>query len=136
MIAHGEIAGLVSISPIVTRAGADPIIDAVSVSAAAARYLGSADARNPLASPLHADLANLPPLLIQVGDAEVFLDDATRLAEKAKFAGVDVTIEVWPDAIHVWHIFAGMLPEGQQAIDRIGEWVRSRVRVSAGNGEA
>ena len=59
-----------------------------------------------------------------MGDSEVFLDDATRLDAKAKAAGVDVTLEVWPEMVHVWHIFAAMLPEGQQAIDRIGVFVR------------
>jgi phosphinothricin tripeptide acetyl hydrolase len=110
-----------------TRAAVDPIIDPASMSAAGLRYVGSADVRTPLASPIYADLARLPQLLIQAGDAEVFLDDATRLAEKAKAAGVDVTLEIWPEMVHVWHIFAAMLPEGQQAIDRIGEWVRARV---------
>jgi phosphinothricin tripeptide acetyl hydrolase len=115
----------------ITRAAADPIIDPASVSAAAARYLAQAHPRTPLASPLYADLTDLPPMLLQVGDAEVFLNDATRLARTAEAAGVDVTLEVWPDVIHVWHIFAAMLPEGQQAIDRVGEWVRSRVVAGA-----
>ena len=72
---------------------------------------------------IFADFEGLPPLLIQVGDAEVLLDDATRTAERAKSAGVDVKIEVWPEMVHVWHVFAKILPEGQQAIDRIGEFV-------------
>ncbi|HXK06913.1 MAG TPA: alpha/beta hydrolase, partial [Verrucomicrobiae bacterium] len=74
-------------------------------------------------SPLYADLTGLPPLLIHVGDAEILLDDSTRIAERAKAAGVDVTLEVWPEMVHVWHVFAKILPEGQQAIDRIGEFV-------------
>jgi acetyl esterase/lipase len=115
-----------------TRAAADPIIDPAGVSAAAARYLAQAHPRTPLASPLYADLTDLPPMLIQVGDAEVFLNDATRLADRAEAAGVDVTLEVWPDVIHVWHIFAAMLPYGQQALDRVGEWMRSRVVAGAG----
>ncbi len=65
-------------------------------------------------------------MLIHVGDAEVLLDDSTRLAERAKAAGVDVTLEVWPEMIHVWQFFAAILPEGQQAIDRIGAFVRER----------
>ena len=110
-----------------TRAAADPIIDPASASAAARRYLGSSDARTPLASPLYAELGGLPQMLLQVGDSEVFLDDARRLATKAKAAGVDTTLDVWPEMVHVWHIFAAMVPEGQQAIDRAGDWVRSRV---------
>ena len=87
-------------------------------------YLGEADPRTPLASPIHADLSGLPPLLIQVGAAEGLLDDAKRLAEHAKADGVDVVLETWNDMIHVWHNFAAVLPEGRQAIDRIGQFVQ------------
>ncbi len=66
----------------------------------------------------------LPPLLIQVGSAETLLDDSTRLAERAKAAGVEVTLDVWDDMVHVWHMFAPILAEGQQAIDRAGEYIR------------
>ncbi|MBC8476798.1 MAG: alpha/beta hydrolase [Dehalococcoidia bacterium] len=90
-------------------------------------YLGGVDARTPLASPIFADLKGLPPLLIQVGGAEELLDDSTRLAERAEAVGVDVTLESWEDMFHVWHSYAGMLPEGQQAIDRIGEFVREKM---------
>ena len=86
-------------------------------------YVGNADPKNPLASPLHADYHGLPPLLIQVGSTETLLDDSTRVAEKAKAAGVEVDLEVWDDMIHVWHVFAKLLPEGQQAIDRVGQYV-------------
>jgi len=54
----------------------------------------------------------------------VLFDDATRLAERAKLAGVDVVLEPWEDMIHMWHFFAAMLPEGQQAIDRIGDFIK------------
>ncbi|MYD53590.1 MAG: alpha/beta hydrolase [Chloroflexi bacterium] len=87
------------------------------------QYLGGADAENPLASPLYADYAGLPPLLMQVGGAEMLLSDTTRAAERARAAGVDVVEEVWDDMFHVWHQFAPLLPEGQQAIDRIGEFI-------------
>ena len=65
-------------------------------------------------------------MLIHVGDAEILLDDATRVAERAKLAGVDVELEVWDDMIHVWHVFAKLLPEGHQAIDKIGKFVIAR----------
>ena len=78
----------------------------------ASQYLGGADADNPLASPLYADYAGLPPLLLQVGDAEVLLADTTRVTEKARAAGVDVVEEVWDEMFQVWHQFAPMLPEG------------------------
>jgi acetyl esterase/lipase len=107
-----------------TKAAVDPMIQGKAIAEGAKAYLAGADPRTPLAAPLYADLAGLPPLLIQVGTAEVLLDDSTRLAERARSAGVDVTLEPWDDMIHVWQIFAAMLPEGQQAIDRIGEFVR------------
>jgi acetyl esterase/lipase len=87
-------------------------------------YLGGAHPRTPLAAPLHADLRGLPPLLVHVGTAETLLDDAVRVSERAREAGVDVTYEAWEDMIHVWHLFAPMLPEGQQAIERVAEWAR------------
>jgi len=108
---------------IVTKADVDPLLQRDSLLMMARNYLGDADPRTPLASPIHADLTGLPPLLIQVGTAEVLLDDARRLAEKAESAGVEVVLEPWEDMIHMWHSFAAMLPEGQQAIDRIGEFV-------------
>ncbi len=98
----------------------DPMVDKEGLLGMAKKYVGEHDPRNALASPLHGDFHGLPPLLIQVGGAEILLDDATRVAERAKKAGVKVDLEVWPDMIHVWHVFAKILPEGQQAIDKIG----------------
>ena len=89
----------------------------------AKRFAPKAELRNPLVSPVHADLGGLPPLLIQVGAAESLLDDSLRVAERARAAGVDVTLEVWPDMIHAWHVFAPMLEEGRRAIVRIGSFV-------------
>lgn len=110
-----------------TKAEVDPMTQREDILQLAKAYLGDADPRTPLAAPLYADLRGLPPLLIQVGTAEVLLDDATRLAERARSAGVDVALELWDDMFHMWHFFAAMLPEGQQAIDRIGEFIRSAV---------
>ena len=73
-------------------------------------YLGGHAATDPLASPLFADPAGLPPLLIHVGAIETLLDDATRFAAAAEAAGVDVTLEVWPEMIHVWHAFGATVP--------------------------
>jgi len=89
-------------------------------------YLAGRDPKTPNASPLFADLRGLPPLLIHVGTAETLLDDSTRFAERARAAGVDVELEVWDDMIHVWHAFAFLLPEGQQAVERIGQYLRRR----------
>ena len=108
----------------VTKAEIDPVVNKENILMLAKAYLGDTDPCTPLASPLYADLAGLPPLLIQVGTAECLFDDARRLADRATAAGVDVTLEPWDDMIHIWHMFAAILPEGQQAIDRIGEFVR------------
>jgi acetyl esterase/lipase len=88
-------------------------------------YLSGADPRTPLASPLYGDFSGFPPLLIQVGDHEVLLNDSTRLAEKAKSADVEVKLEVEPEMFHDFQHFAPLFPEAQQAIDRIGGFIRS-----------
>ena len=106
-----------------TKAAKDPMVEFAGLNRMAKAYLGDADPKNPLASPLYGDYRGLPPMLIQVGEAEVLLDDSTRVAEKAKAAGVKVELEAWDDMIHVWHVFAKILPEGQQAIDKIGKYV-------------
>ncbi len=112
----------------VTRADADPMVQRDTLLEMTRTYLGDTDPRSPLASPIYADLTGLPPLLIQVGTAEVLYDDAKRLAEKAESAGVEVVLEPWEDMIHMWHSFAHMLPEGQQAIDRMGEFVQKHAK--------
>jgi epsilon-lactone hydrolase len=108
---------------ITTKAARDPMVDQASLKQMAKVYVGDHDPRDPLVSPLHGDYSGLPPLLIQVGEAEVLLDDSTRVAERAKDAGVKVELEAWDDMMHVWHVFAKILPEGQQAIDKIGRFV-------------
>lgn len=107
-----------------TKAAGDPIVKREFLRFLAKQYIGDRDPRTPLAAPLYADLHGLPPLLIQVGSSETLLDDSTRVTERAKAAGVDVILEVWDDMIHVWQLFAPILPEGQQAIERIGEFIR------------
>jgi acetyl esterase/lipase len=107
-----------------TRAALDPMIQREPLLRTAAAYLGGADPRSPLAAPLYADAAGLPPLLLQVGTSETLLDDSVRFAERATAAGVDVTLEPWEEMIHVWHMFADLLPEGQQAIERMGDFIK------------
>lgn len=106
------------------KAEVDPVVTPDGIAWMAKFYMGDADPRTPLISPLYADLQGLPPLLIQVGTSEVLLDDSTRLAECARAAGVNVTLEPWEDMVHVWQFFAAMLPEAREAIDRIGEFIR------------
>ena len=111
---------------IVSRSEIDPIIrNTALLPGIVELYLSGTDPQAPLASPLYGDFLGFPPLLMQVGDNEVLLDDSTRLAEKAKSAGVDVKLEIEPEMFHNFQHFAPFLPEAQQAIDRIGEFVRS-----------
>jgi epsilon-lactone hydrolase len=107
-----------------TKSKADPVVQKEGLLGMAAAYLQGKDAHTPLAAPLYADLKGLPPLLIQVGDAETLLDDSTRFEARAKSARVSTKLEVWPEMIHVWQIFASFLPEGQEAIEGIGKFVR------------
>lgn len=110
-----------------TRAPFDPLSDPKGLQQMADYYLNGADPRTPLASPLYADLTGLPPLLMQAGTDEIFQDDSVQVAEKARAAGVDVTLEVAPGMIHVFQVYASMLPEAADAIERIGAFVRGRV---------
>ena len=114
-----------------SRAALDPMVQREGLVAMADIYLDGADPRTPLAAPLYADLNGLPPLLIQVGTSETLYDDATRLAERAEAAGVETCFESWEEMIHVWHLFAPMLDDGQRAIERIGEFVRAQTAVTA-----
>lgn len=104
----------------------------LGIRAMARRFAPVEQHSHPLVSPVHADLTGLPPLLIQVGAAETLLDDSLRVAESARSRGVLVALEVWPDMIHAWHVFAPILEEGRQAIARIGEFVRQHTRESKG----
>jgi epsilon-lactone hydrolase len=105
-----------------SKAATDPIVKRAGVDEMARAYVGAADRRTPLASPLFADLRGLPPLLIHVGSEEVLLDDSVQLAERAKAAGVDTTLEVWDQMIHVWHWFLPLLDEAEQAVAAIGQF--------------
>jgi len=90
-------------------------------------YLGDTggDPRDPLASPLYADLRGLPPLLIHVGADETLRDDSTELAARARAAGVRVELKIWPAVPHVWQLFHPFVPEGRESLDRAGEFLIS-----------
>lgn len=113
------------------KAAADPNITAAAIATRAADYLAGADPAAPLASPLFADLAGLPPLLIQAGSHEVLLDDSTRLAAKAAADNVDVTLEVTPGVPHVFQAFAAILPEADAALNRIARFTRDHLEARA-----
>lgn len=109
-----------TLDPMVSRAGLDLMAEA---------YLGGAGARTVLASPLFAeDLAGLPPVMIEVGEVEVLLDDATALADRLRTSGVEVSLTVWPEMIHVFQAFPGeLLPEADRSIAAVGEFLSDRI---------
>jgi monoterpene epsilon-lactone hydrolase len=108
------------------RADQDPISTPAMLRQFAADYLAGADPKTPLASPLFASLTGLPPLLIQVGTADLLLSDSERLAAAATHAGVDVTLQIGEGLPHVYQLLLGT-PEAAQATDQIGKFLRARV---------
>ena len=122
-----------------TRKEIDPMVTYDLIKPMGETYVGpDGDLRAPTACPIHADLTGLPPLLIQVGSAEVLYSDSETLANNARAAGVEATLEEWPDMVHVWHLFFPALSEGRDAINRIGEFVKEKLpthssRASASN---
>jgi acetyl esterase/lipase len=105
----------------------DPLLPLDGLIGMAGLYAGEDHLRNPLAAPLHGDYSGLPPLLIQVGTRELLLDDARRVADRARAAGVDVTLEVEEGLIHVWQLFGPDVPESREAVERIGAFVQTHV---------
>ncbi|MCP4749792.1 MAG: alpha/beta hydrolase [Proteobacteria bacterium] len=110
-----------------TKAKEDPMVQKDSLLEMAQVYLGDANAKTPLAAPLYADLSGLPPMLIQVGTAETLLDDANRLARRAKEAGVEVVLESWQEMFHVWQVMVSMVPESKDAVDGIAGFIEKHV---------
>jgi monoterpene epsilon-lactone hydrolase len=110
-----------------TKEAADPMVQKAGLLGMAGLYLSGADPRSPLAAPIYADLAGLAPLLIQVGAAETLLDDAIRLAKVAGAADVRVDLQIWPEMVHVWHIFHPELKAGRRAIEEGGAFVRAMI---------
>lgn len=119
-----------------TRAATDPIHQRPMILAMARNYLGAdGDARDPLVSPLFADaadLAALPPMLMQVGDLETVRSDSTAFAERARAAGAQVELEIWDDMIHVFQQFPSELAQAREAIDHIGAFVRRHFDAAPG----
>lgn len=101
-----------------SHANKDPMVTKEMLVLFAGRYRGRADARTPMVSPIYGDLSGLPPLFIQVGTAEVLLDDSLMLAKAAAKADVQVSLEVWPEAMHLWQCSFPIVPEGQEALSR------------------
>lgn len=97
------------------------------IAPSARMYLGETDPRDPLASPLYADLSGLPPMLIHVGADEVLRDDSTRLAEHAKAGGVRVELKVWPVVPHAWQLAPKKIPEARKSLRESADFLRSLV---------
>jgi epsilon-lactone hydrolase len=114
-----------------SMADRDPMVKRKGLQRMADWYVGSADATDPLASPHFADPTGLPPLLVHAGEVEALRADAVRFADRAAAAGVDVTLEVWPEMIHVWHVFGPRVPEAEAAVTRIAEFVAARLDLAA-----
>jgi monoterpene epsilon-lactone hydrolase len=110
-----------------SKAAIDPLIQKSYLQELAAAYLSGADPKNPLVSPLRADLSGLPPLLTQVGSAETLLDDAVRIVARAGAADVEASLEIWPHMIHVWPLFADQLAAGRAALASAGAFVRTKL---------
>lgn len=103
-------------SSMTTREGIDPTVSLAGLDLMAKTFLNGALKNNPDASPVFADVRGLPPIMVQIGESEVMLSDAMRLARHLAENRVRVTLEVWPGMFHVWHMFAAILPEGMQAL--------------------
>jgi acetyl esterase/lipase len=111
-----------------TRADADPLFTRPQVAELVHSYLGSADAKLPLASPLHGRLAGMPPVRIHVGDDEVLLDDSLRYIERAVAGGVDARADVWMGMPHGFPGSIGKLKAAAKALDAIGAFLVERLR--------
>lgn len=112
-------------STMTSKAAVDPLIQRDYLTELAGAYLHGLDPLNPLVSPIHADLRGLPPMLIQVGSAETLLSDSIALAARVGEADVRVTLQVWPEMIHAWHLFHPQLAAGREALQEVGWFVRA-----------
>jgi len=86
-------------------------------------------------SPLFGDLSDLPPTLVQASDREMLFDDSLRYVNKARVQGSSVTLQIWPDMVHVWQMFQHVLPEAKHAIDEVAAFIAAS-RASASKNEA
>ncbi|MEJ2256811.1 MAG: alpha/beta hydrolase [Woeseiaceae bacterium] len=108
-----------------TRADLDPWFDPADLPVVVDHYCPGEDLRNPLLSPVFANVAGLPPALLQVGDAEILLSDSTRFADNLQEAGIDTELQVFPEMWHVFQLFVGHMPESGAAIDKIGRYIEA-----------
>jgi epsilon-lactone hydrolase len=108
-----------------SKSAIDPLIHKEYLEELAGAYLPAGmNRKDPRISPLYADLARLPPTLIQVGSAETLLDDSTRFAAAAGAADISVTLEIWPHMIHAWPMWNARLEPGRRALASAGAFIR------------
>src|SRR6266478_5695928 len=110
-----------------TRADADPLFTRPQVAELVHSYLGSADAKHPLASPHHGRLSGMPSIRVHVGDDELLLDDSLRYVERAVAAGVDARVDIWEGLPHVFPSSVGQLAAADRALDAIGAFLAERL---------
>lgn len=115
-----------------SKAGRDPVASGEVLRELAGLYVGAENRGHPLASPLHADLSEAPPMLIQVGSAEVLLDDAINLARALARADRSVRLDVWGDMIHVWQLYHPEAPEGREALAAGAAFIREVLDAGSG----
>ena len=101
----------------------DWMVDGRYLERMAGHYLGGRPASDPQASPLYGGLANLPPLLVQVGSCEILLDDALELDRQCRAAGTSVELQVWADMFHGWQLFLTVIPQSRDAVFNAGRWL-------------
>ncbi|MGV9171413.1 MAG: alpha/beta hydrolase [Promethearchaeia archaeon] len=110
-----------------SKAKLDPFLSPELVIFMRETYLQNTDPKNPLASPLFANLHGLPPIYIQVGTAEILFDDSKRIAKKLESADIEVELDIWEDMIHVFAAFAAIAPEGKKAIENIAQFIKKHI---------
>lgn len=111
-----------------TNAAKDLIVQRDGLKDMAAQFLGEGThPRDPLAAPLYGDYRGVAPIYIQVGGDETLFDDSTRVAERAKAAGVEVKLDIFPEMQHVFQASAGNIPEATDAVERIGAYLKQKL---------
>ena len=130
LILSGWLDLTVSAPSFATNREKDPLFAQSTVQWLAANVLGDLDPRDPLASPLYADLTGFPPIYLQAGADETLVDESRMLAERARSAGVEVRLDVFPEMLHSFQMMAGNAPEADAAIAQLAAWVRPKLRRS------
>ena len=121
----------VGMDSLIYNHGKDLLFTKEWIKAIAGMYLGTeGNPKDPYANPLYANLKGLPPIYLQVGSYELLLDDNTALAERAKQAGVDVSIDIYPEMQHTFQMAVGRAPEATEAVDKYVAWVKPKLGLS------